>query len=132
MTIKDYENFWTDLSNERQEEVVGELVINNMETIKQRLEDGINERINFNVGGMIGSRKGSWKIIEVIGQEAIAASQYNHPNQIGNNTLSLSRNIVLLHFKIQPLHCVFTIRSNIKEIIDDVTEEMKSYFMWKE
>ncbi|CAI2163691.1 16950_t:CDS:10 [Funneliformis geosporum] len=127
MTINDYEKFWTNLSNERQEEVVGELVINNMEIIKQRLEDGINE---LNVG--IGSRRGSWKVIEVIDREAIAASQYNHPSQISSSTLSLSGNIVLLHFKIQPLHCLFTVRSNIGGIIDDVTEEMKSYFMWQE
>ncbi|CAG8626085.1 1459_t:CDS:2, partial [Funneliformis caledonium] len=95
------------------------------------LEDGINEKINVNTSG-IGSIGGSWKVIEVIDREAIAASQYNHPSQISSSTLSLSGNIVLLHFKIQPLHCVFTIRSNIGGIIDDVTEEMKSYFMWQE
>ena len=128
MIIKYYEKFWTNLSNERQEEVVGELVINNMEIIKQRLEDGINEKFNVNTSG-IGSRRGSWKVIEVIDREAIAASQYNHPSQISSSTLSLSGNIVLLHFKIQPLHCVFTIRSNIGGIINDITEEMKSYFM---
>ncbi|CAG8700134.1 5411_t:CDS:2 [Funneliformis caledonium] len=52
-----------------------------MEIIKQRLEDGINEKINVNTNG-IGSRRGSWKVIEVIDREAIAAPQHNHPCQI--------------------------------------------------
>ncbi|RIA93751.1 armadillo-type protein [Glomus cerebriforme] len=132
MTIKDYEKIWTDLSNERREEVMGELVISNIEIIKQRLEDGINEKTNEFGNGGFGdnlSGKGSWKIVEVIGKEAIAASQYN---QMNSSTLSLSENIILMHFKVQPLHCVFTIRSDIEEIIDSITEEMKPYFVWNE
>lgn len=139
MTVKDYEKFWTSLSNERREEVVGELVISNMEIMKQRLEDGVNEKVNAsgnagfggNISG-IGSGKGNWKIVEIIDKEAIAASQYNHPSQMSSSTLSSSGNMILLHFKIQHLHCVFTIRSDIEEIIDDVTEEMKSNFIWND
>ncbi|UZO11730.1 uncharacterized protein OCT59_003288 [Rhizophagus irregularis] len=129
MTTKDYEKIWTNLSNERREEVVGESVINNMEIIKQRLEDGtidkVNEFGNASYGGdLIG--KGCWKIVEIIGKEAIAASQYI---QMKNSTLSLNENIILLHFKIQPSYCVFIIRSDIEGIIDNVAEEMKSYFI---
>lgn len=135
MTVKDYEKFWTSLSNERREEVVGELVISNMEIMKQRLENGVNAFGNAGFGGNIGeigSGKGNWKIVEIIDKEAIAASQYNHPSQMNSSTLSSSGNMILLHFKIQHLHCVFTIKSDIEEIIDDVTEEMKSYFIWND
>lgn len=133
MTTKDYEQIWTNLSNERREEVVSESVINNMEIIKQRLEDGttdkVNEFGNASYGSDligIGNGKGCWKIVEIIGIEAIAASQYI---QMDNSTSSLNENIILLHFKIQPSYCVFTIRSDIEGIIDNVAEEMKSYFI---
>jgi hypothetical protein len=133
MTIKDYETIWTNLSNERRKEIVGESVINNMEILKQRLEDGpidkVNEFGNASLGGDligIGKGKGSWKIVEIIDKEAIAASQYI---QMKNSTLSLNENIILLHFKIQPSYCVFIIRSDIEGIIDNVAEEMKSYFI---
>jgi hypothetical protein len=133
MTIKDYEKIWSNLSNERREEIVGESVINNMEIIKRRLEDGTIDKVNeFGNAGFdgdligIGNGKGSWKIVEIIDKEAIAASQYN---QMNSSTLSLDENIILLHFKIQPSYCVFTIRSDVEGIIDNIVEELKSCFI---
>ncbi|GBB90104.1 hypothetical protein RclHR1_00170008 [Rhizophagus clarus] len=129
MTMVDYETIWTKLSNERREEVVGESIINNMEIIKQRLEGTIDKVNEFGSGGDligVGNGKGSWKVVEIIDKEAIAASQYN---QMNSSTLSLIENVVLLHFKIEPSYCVFTIRSDIEGIIDNIAEEMRSYFV---
>ncbi|CAJ0826946.1 6161_t:CDS:10 [Entrophospora sp. SA101] len=125
-TFEQFENYWASFLYERKDEVVGELAVDNVEVIKERLE-------NNNTNGI-------FHIIKIIGNEAIAISQYVPIFSISDSFHSININsnddensfFVLLHFKIQPLHCVYTIRTNSKDIINDITQHLKPYFIKNE
>nr|CAG8500495.1 8026_t:CDS:10 [Entrophospora candida] len=125
-TFEQFENYWASFLYERKDEVVGELAVGNVEVIKERLE-------NNNTNGI-------FHIIKIIGNEAIAISQYVPIFSISDSFHSININsnddensfFVLLHFKIQPLHCVYTIRTNSKDIINDITQHLKPYFIKNE
>ncbi|CAG8450341.1 9270_t:CDS:10 [Diversispora eburnea] len=131
----EFAGFWTKMVHERNEEIVGELVIDNVEIIKQRLENGLNNNSFYGFEFGDHELQGKFRVVEIINNEAIVVSKYTNPNDTFSTSSSSSfseNNLILLHFKLQQLLCTYTIKTDIETILDDVTKELKPYFMWGE